>query len=161
MCRRLVAVVVVAGWCKSPNAIPFGAFVTRLLGLEVSERKGPICPPSSEGGESPAALVEGEGPSSNSASSDMKLGMGMPLALFRGGKMDSPLGGVGPVLEKLLLPGWATGTDLEAGCDCDLSELPAPDVPASAAALDRCRLLLNSVGAPVVAAGVDGYVPYT
>ena len=129
ICRRFVF--------RSPKAILLEAFVTLLLGLDVSGRSGPIYPPSSDGGESLAALVEGDGPSSYSASSAMKLGMGMPLALFRGVNMDSPFGGVGPLLEKPPLLDGTTGTDLDAGWDCDLSELPVPDVPVSAAALDR------------------------
>lgn len=80
----------------------------------------------------------------------------MPLALFRNGNDDMPLGGVGPELDRLPLFAWAAGTDLAAGCDCDLRELPAADVPASAAALDLCKLRLNSVDDPVVAEGVDG-----
>lgn len=97
---------------------------------------------------------------SGSASSATKLGMEMPLALFRDDSDGMPLACVGPELDKIPLFVGAVGIDLEAGCDCDLRELPAADIPASVAALDLCELRLNSDDDPAVAEGVDGYVPY-
>lgn len=101
------------------------------------------------------------GHSSGSASSATKLGMGMPLALFWDDNDGMPLACVGPELDKLGPFVGAAGIDLEAGCDCDLRELPAADIPASAAALDLCELRLNSADDPAVVEGVDGYVPYS